>query len=67
MAIKAINIAIFDHLYVRKYFVEINGVRYPRDAINLDYNKNDYLDQYRDLKAFFRECVGEHILSPFIN
>ena len=61
------NISIFDHLDIRKYFVEINGVRCPRDASPLDYTDNDYLNQYRDLKAFFQEYVGEPILSLFIN
>ena len=49
------NMAVFDHHDVRKYFVEINGVRYPRDAIDLDYSKNYYLNQNRDLKTFLRD------------
>ena len=52
---KADNVAIFDHLDVRKYHVDINGVRYPRDDVNVDYGLNDYVDQYRDLKLFYRE------------
>ena len=61
------NKAIFDHLYVGNYFVEINGVRYPRDANDFDYTKNDYIKQYRDLKEFFPEFVGEPILCVFLN
>ena len=56
----------FSHLDISKYFVQINGKRYPRDAIDIDYTKNDYFNQYRDLKAFSREYVGEPILNPFI-
>ena len=33
----------------------------------LDYEKNQYLDQYRDLKMFYKEYVGEPILKPFIS
>ena len=33
----------------------------------MDYETNNYLDQYRDLKLFYREYVGEPLLSPFIN
>ena len=39
------NIAIFDHLDVRKYRVDIDGVRYPGDGFNVDYGSNDYVDQ----------------------
>ena len=52
---------------VRKYFAEIDGVRYPRDEVILDYEKNQYLDQYRDLKMFYKEYVGEPLLSSFIS
>ena len=30
---KGLNISRFDNLNVRKYFVEIDSVRYPRDAV----------------------------------
>ena len=42
---KANNIAIFEHLDIRTYFIQISGVRYPRDAIDLEYAKKDYLNQ----------------------
>ena len=41
---KANNVASFDHLDVRKYLVDIDGVRYPRDGVNVDYGLNDYVD-----------------------
>ena len=40
---KANIVATFDHLDVRKYHVDIDGVRYPRDGVNVDYGLNDYL------------------------
>ena len=64
---KTINNAIFDNLDVENYFVEIDGVRYPKDGVEVDYETNNYLDQYRDLKLFFKEYVGEPLLSPFIS
>ena len=33
---KANNIAFFDNLDVRKYFVEFDGTRYPKDAVDID-------------------------------
>ena len=62
---KAKNIAIYDSLDGRKYHVDIDGGRYPRDAVNIDYASNDYVDQYRDLKIFYKEYVGKELLSPF--
>ena len=59
------NVAIFDHLDVRKNHVDVDGVRYPRDGVNVDYELNDYDDQYRDLKLFYKEYVGEELLNPF--
>ena len=36
---KANNISIFDNLDVRKYFVEIDGVRYPKDSVHVNYDR----------------------------
>ena len=47
---KAKNVAVFDNLNVRKYHVDIDGVRYPRDGVSIEYALNDYLDEYRDIK-----------------
>ena len=49
--------ANFDHFDARKYLVEINGVRYPKDVVELDFNKHNYFNQYRDLKAFLFETM----------
>ena len=64
---KRTNISVFDHLDVRKYFVEIDGVRYPRDAVLTNYNRNDYLDQYKDVKLFYKDYLGEQLLNLFIS
>ena len=47
---KNINIAIFDNLSLQKYYVEINSVRYPRDSVLINYEQNDHIEQYKDLK-----------------
>ena len=64
---KKTNIAIFDNLGLRKYFVEIDGQRYPRDSVLIIYEENDYIQQYKDLKLFYREYIGEPILQPLIS
>ena len=61
------NNAIFDHVGVKRYFVEIDGVRYPKDPIETNFPDNKYLDQYRDLKLFYKEYNGESLLHPFIS
>ena len=42
--------AVFDNVDVKRYFVEIDGVRYPKDPVETIFSENKYLDQYRDLK-----------------
>ena len=64
---KGINISIFDNINVRKYFVEIDNIRYPRDGVLINYGENDYIDQYKDLKLFYKEYLGEQLLNPFIS
>ena len=61
------NISIFDHVDVKKYFVEIDSYRYPRESVLTNFTENDYLDQYRDLKSFYRQYVGEKLMNPFIS
>ena len=57
---------MFDNLDLRKYYIEIDGQRYPRDSSLMTYKQNDYIEQYKDLKLYFREFIGEQLLSPFI-
>ena len=33
----------------------------------MNYEQNDYIEQYKDLKLFFKEYIGEELLSPFIS
>ena len=61
------NIAIFDNLNLQKYYVEIDSVRYPRDSVLVNYEQNDYIEPYKDLKLFFKEYIGEELMSPFIS
>ena len=64
---KNANSAIFDNNNVIKYFVEIDGIRYPKDGVLINYEENSYLDQYRDLKLFYKEYVGEDLMNPYIS
>ena len=64
---KGVNPAIFDSNHVTKYFVEIDGVRYPKDGVIKNYEGSSYLDQNRDLKLFYKEYVGEELLQPYIS
>ena len=47
------NIAIFDNLNVRKDHVDIDGLRYPRVGVSIEYGLNELVDQYGDLKLFY--------------
>ena len=64
---KGINVSRFDNLNVRKYFIELDSVRYPRDGVLTNYNENDYIHQYKNLKLFHKEYVGEELFSPFVS
>ena len=66
-AISTKNVAIFDNLDLRKYNIEIDGQKYPRDSSLMNYEQNDYIEQYKDLKLFFMEYIGEQPMSPFIS
>ena len=64
---KKINTAIFDNLHLRKYYVEIDCERYPRDSVLINYEEKDYIQQYKDLKLFFKEYISEPLLNPLIS
>ena len=64
--IKASNPAIFNNNHVTKYFVEIDGIRYPKNWVLPNFEANSYLDRFRDLKLFYKEYVGEELLQPYI-
>ena len=42
---RANNVAVFGNLNVRKYDVDIDGLRYPWDSVSFDYTSNEYLEQ----------------------
>ena len=54
------NNAVFDHVDVKRYFVEIDGVRYPKDPVETNFSDNKYLDQNRDLKIFIKNIKENH-------
>ena len=60
------NNAIFDHVNVRKYYSEIDSIRYPKNPVMVNFDENNYLEQYKDLKLFYKEYVGDQLLSPII-
>ena len=60
------NNTIFDHVEVKKYYSEIDGVYYPKNPVMVDYIDNSYLEQNRDFKMFCKEYIGEPMLSPII-
>ena len=64
---KNINIAIFDNMDIRQYYVEIDGQRYPRDSVLINYKEKDYIQQYKDIKVFWKEYIGEPTLNPLIS
>ena len=51
---------------MRQYHVDIDGVRYPRDGVSVDYTSNGCNDQYRDPKISFKGYVEEELLNRFI-
>ena len=58
---------MFDTNHVTKCFVEIDGDRYPRDGVLTIFEQDSFSDQYRDLKIFYKENVGEEILHLYIS
>ena len=62
-----INIAIFDNLILQKHYVEIDSARYPRDSVLVNGEQNEYIEPYKDLKIFFKEYIGEELMTPFIS
>ena len=64
---KANNPAVFDTNHVTKYSVEIDGARYPKDGVLTNFEEISFLAQYRDLKLFYKEYVGEELLPPYVS
>ena len=66
-AISTKNVASLDDLDLRKYYIEIDGQRYPRDSSIMNFEQNDYIEPYKSLKLFFKEYIGEQLMSPFLS
>ena len=62
-----INIANFDNLDLRNFYVEIDSLRYLRDSVPINYEENDYIQQYKDLNIIFREYIGEPKLKLLLS
>ena len=60
------NNTFSDKVQVRKLYSEIDGTRFRKNPIMTDYDENNYLDEYRDIKLIYREYVGEPMLAPII-
>ena len=60
------NNAVFDHVVVRKCYSERDGIRYPKNPVMVSYDENNYLQQNKDLKLFYKEYVVDQLLSPII-
>ena len=52
---------------MKRYSVELHGVRYPKDPIEAIFTDNKFLDQYRDLELCYKEYIGESLLHPSIS
>ena len=52
---------------LRKKYVEVDGRRYPRDSVLINYEENDYIQQNKDLNLFWKEYIGEPILNPLVS
>ena len=61
------KIAIFDIVNVKIFFCEKGGSRYPKDAVLTNFTGKHYLDQYKDLKLFYKGYVEETLINPFIS
>ena len=65
VAINAINVSVSDHAAVRKCFVRIDGFRYAKDSVKMNYVTNEYFDQYRNLTTVYEEYSKELLLKPY--
>ena len=58
---------MFDNMDLCKYDVEIDGQRYSRDSVLINYEENDYIQQNKDLKLFWIEYIGEPIFNRLMS
>ena len=43
----------------------MDGQRYPRDSVLINYKENDYIEQHDSSKLFSKEYIGEPIINSF--
>ena len=55
----------FSIIVCEEFFVEIDGIRYPKDAVHVIYATNDYVDHYRDPKISFEKYAKKPTFKPF--
>ena len=56
-----------DNVNVKKWFCEIDGYRYPKEAFPTLFPETDYFGQNRDENVLYKEYVGENLFNPFIS
>ena len=49
------------------FFVQADERRCPKDEIGTVCPENKFSDQYRDLKLFYQEGIGESLLKDFVD
>ena len=54
---KTNNIAVFDHLNLQKSYIQIDGIRYPRDTVLVNFEQNDCIEQYKDINFFSEDML----------
>lgn len=57
---------LFDRPNILSASCSIGSERYPEDRMNIDYSRNNYLQAYGEIKNFWNNHVGEHLLDPRI-
>jgi hypothetical protein len=64
---RPLNPAIFDNMNVQETSVNIDTTRYPDVPYTTDMALNKYTDHYKNIELFYKEYIGEQILSPYIS
>ena len=57
------NFAMFDTIDIRRKLCDIDGLRNLRYGVSINYDENNYLDQYKcfyinDNKSYYFDCFG---------
>ena len=56
--------SVLDLVDIRKYLVEIVGIRYPEEFVSIKHGTNDVIDQYRDPNLFHEDYAKEPRINP---